>query len=906
MADLDPATLEKFQRFQAMLAASPEIVEALNSPEILALAAKTAAEKKQQLQGQQQQPAIAPTPTPPPPPAPKPPPSAPVSQYPIVGYGISDDISVLSEMTTPTVMTRQTVEEDEFYPEVDGAGLSSSGKPRRIGLKIGVSSSEGGRLPPPPPKSSNARQLRQVRVPRKARAMAAPMSKITETQDAASLDHDKESTDEEPEIPNPPARMGTSWSPSERSRKKQGEAHPYFGSVGAGAVSRPARQATYDTRNRWIKGRGVNRNRSMPNTLQRMSVSSMSESSATDGDESSTFISAANGSSNSTTAESETTAVESNQQPPATQKVRSKASLSTPKERGVIRNRSMPLRADGESTNTSTEAAFKAVGGTVASSSKSLSDGDEETITEKGSTTEKSSLVDGDSIDGPESAGEKTPRTKNAPRMRLVPVVGKGEEPKKPRSRSLSKDSNKNLRGNISSSDEDDNDHNVSRSSAPISSKSLTNKRQPRSRSLSKFSNKSLTGNSSSDDDDDDKNVASTLAPRAASSSKLLTQQRQPRSRSLSKFSNRRLRDNKSDTDDDASRSSAPVKSLSASSTASNSIKRLVPADPPKKPRSRSLSKYSNIRERLKGNNSSDDDDNVSRSSAPAVSSTDSGKMPFRKPRRLPSLTTDEDDCGQPSLPQRVPSGNDEYDKGFTSNLSSDAEESDDINSLGSDTKPDSDDSSSEDEKEKRPSVVRRWKPPSNDNSTVPSAFRFSNSSNHSGKLSNSNHSGKFSRSNHSHKSNEGKALKKGRKPTPHARSMSFTKSGSDEEKQSRTEQQNTTSSSDSEEAYVRQTVRKPGQPKQEPGESLYQSPDPALFEQNFAELNQVIQNDTARPSDYIGADGAFGGTRRKRGQPKKKALNRSTTSAPRETDWLGAGGPKKRTWKVKSVKEVS
>ena len=34
--------------------------------------------------------------------------------YPVAGYGISDDVSVMSEMTTPTVVTRQSVEEDEY------------------------------------------------------------------------------------------------------------------------------------------------------------------------------------------------------------------------------------------------------------------------------------------------------------------------------------------------------------------------------------------------------------------------------------------------------------------------------------------------------------------------------------------------------------------------------------------------------------------------------------------------------------------------------------------------------------------------------------------------------------------------------------------------------------------------
>ena len=133
---------------------------------------------------------------------------------------------------------------------------------------------------------------------------------------------------------------------------------------------------------------------------------------------------------------------------------------------------------------------------------------------------------------------------------------------------------------------------------------------------------------------------------------------------------------------------------------------------------------------------------------------------------------------------------------------------------------------------------------------------------------------------------------------------MSYTKNSSEEEKESRTEDQNNASSSDNEEAYVRQTVRKPGKPKKETEENLPQNQEE--FEQHFAELSQVIESNTARPTDYIGADGAFGANRRRRGQPTKKTLDRSTTSAPRETDWLGAGGPKKRTWKVKSVKEVS
>ena len=40
--------------------------------------------------------------------------------YPKIGPGYSDDISVVSDMTTPTVMTRQQVAEEEHYKEVNG------------------------------------------------------------------------------------------------------------------------------------------------------------------------------------------------------------------------------------------------------------------------------------------------------------------------------------------------------------------------------------------------------------------------------------------------------------------------------------------------------------------------------------------------------------------------------------------------------------------------------------------------------------------------------------------------------------------------------------------------------------------------------------------------------------------
>ena len=47
MADLDPAMLEKFRQLQIIMAESPELIEAMKSPELLALATKLQAEKQQ-------------------------------------------------------------------------------------------------------------------------------------------------------------------------------------------------------------------------------------------------------------------------------------------------------------------------------------------------------------------------------------------------------------------------------------------------------------------------------------------------------------------------------------------------------------------------------------------------------------------------------------------------------------------------------------------------------------------------------------------------------------------------------------------------------------------------------------------------------------------------------------------
>lgn len=230
MTDLDPATLEKFQRFQAMLAESPEIVEALNSPEILALAAKAATKKNPQ-------PAPAADPQP---------------AYPVIGYGVSDDASVLSEMTTPTVVTKMTVEEDEYYPEVDGTGVSSSGHgggPRRMPMRIGVSAKEDGSLPPPPPKQRNRlgqQKLRQSRLARKPKIMAAPMSKIIENDNSASTN----------ETAKPPLTSKNKvWKPN----SEKNEPHPFLSTV-------PRRVSSHrdKTPRRAANSRYINRNKSMP------------------------------------------------------------------------------------------------------------------------------------------------------------------------------------------------------------------------------------------------------------------------------------------------------------------------------------------------------------------------------------------------------------------------------------------------------------------------------------------------------------------------------------------------------------------------------------------------------------------------------------------------------------------
>lgn len=260
MTDIDPAMLEKFQKFQAMLADSPEIVEALNSPEILAMAALAA--KKNQ---------AGPSATPAPVPVPKADDAAPAEpSYPMVGHGVSDDVSVFSEMTTPTVMTRQTVEEEEYYPEIDDSGVSSSGlggAPRRIGMKIGVAADANGVLPPPPPKPKN--RVRNPLVAARSRGLARPakqMSKISEhTTNTNEGSVSSESTEPELRLKRPSlVAKKSNWRPRTASssvlaRSSSQDKHPFGGSVS------PTRRTNTSGSN----GRGVGRNRSMPTNMKR-------------------------------------------------------------------------------------------------------------------------------------------------------------------------------------------------------------------------------------------------------------------------------------------------------------------------------------------------------------------------------------------------------------------------------------------------------------------------------------------------------------------------------------------------------------------------------------------------------------------------------------------------------------
>jgi hypothetical protein len=145
----DTQILEIIRKLQQAQADSPEILAALKSPELRALASLAA--QKQVVappparKQKQAEPAKKKTPKP------KPPPTLDEvmdddDNYPKIGPGYSDDISVVSDMTTPTVMTSQPIAEEEYYKDItdsDGGNLppmhiGGPAQPSRPPMSIGT------------------------------------------------------------------------------------------------------------------------------------------------------------------------------------------------------------------------------------------------------------------------------------------------------------------------------------------------------------------------------------------------------------------------------------------------------------------------------------------------------------------------------------------------------------------------------------------------------------------------------------------------------------------------------------------------------------------------------------------------------------------------------------------------
>lgn len=172
-SDSDSQILDLVKKLQQAQADSPEILEALKSPELLVLAGLAA--QKQGLQ------------------APEPPKPAPTSlddvfdddddNYPKIGPGYSDDISVVSELSTPTVMTRQSVAEEEYYREINAktggqgippslagglAGTRLRGPTRNVPNRVGLAAGKLGGA-----KTKNKNMVGQVRPITSRRAIPA-------------------------------------------------------------------------------------------------------------------------------------------------------------------------------------------------------------------------------------------------------------------------------------------------------------------------------------------------------------------------------------------------------------------------------------------------------------------------------------------------------------------------------------------------------------------------------------------------------------------------------------------------------------------------------------------------------------------------------------------------------------
>lgn len=119
----DAQILEIIRKLQLAQADSPEILAALKSPELRALVSLAAGTQPSSAKKTPSQ---------------KPPPPTlddvmdDDDNYPKIGPGYSDDISVVSDLTTPTVMTKQHVMEEEFYRDVNGG--PGALPPMHIGL----------------------------------------------------------------------------------------------------------------------------------------------------------------------------------------------------------------------------------------------------------------------------------------------------------------------------------------------------------------------------------------------------------------------------------------------------------------------------------------------------------------------------------------------------------------------------------------------------------------------------------------------------------------------------------------------------------------------------------------------------------------------------------------------------
>ena len=260
-----------------MLAESPELVDALNNPELLALAALASSEKGE-ITKQQDQPL-------PPVWEPKPEPN-----YPTIGCGHSDDVSVMSEMTTPTVMTRQPVPEEEFYPEVRKSGRngSSPAAAKNVNIppiqQIGTKSYDDGVLPPPPSTTTatgggkTKDKVSQVRPNAARRAIARhraqttkaavpskPMMKIQED-DVSSKSSTSSASDLRASLLKRPPPLAAKYGKSSRSASAHDlEIERYTSSADVSSSSHSDNYSKSKSKNRsGTNGRGVKFSRSLP------------------------------------------------------------------------------------------------------------------------------------------------------------------------------------------------------------------------------------------------------------------------------------------------------------------------------------------------------------------------------------------------------------------------------------------------------------------------------------------------------------------------------------------------------------------------------------------------------------------------------------------------------------------